>query len=164
MYHHLLADHAKQRALMGATLEAVGRPVEALHFMGQLQEEIAANQAAEEQTLYRDALSRGDEQGWVARSVREHDAIAQLINELTQLDPRFEAWASGLRDLAERLTGHLDSEEAAVSVYLRASVAPDRGEVLARHYLTIKSLEVELWGNAIPASERSSRADIAAAG
>jgi hypothetical protein len=138
-------------------------PPEAFSLLAQLQDEVEAHQAAEEQTLYAAILARSRDSARVSEGVAGHNAIGHLLSKLSGTDPDPDAWAAGLRDLAECLAGQLDHEESVLFSYARSMISEERAGALAERYELVKEAEVDLWGNAVPTAPGAPWAEAAAA-
>lgn len=163
IYERLMADHARQRRLVQDILQLAARPAEAFALLLQLQEEVEAHQAAEEQTLYAEILALSKDSTKVSGGVSGHDAIGGLLDGLINPEPDFDAWRAGLSDLAECHSGLLYDEEALIISYARSIISEQRARALAERFDLLKEMEADVWGNAVSPALGPGWADSAAA-
>ena len=163
IYERLMADHVRQRRLVQDILQLASKPAQAFSLLLQLQEEVEAHQAAEEQTLYAEIVALSKDSTQVSGGVSGHDAIAQLLDTLINPEPNFDAWLSGLSDLAECLFGRLYDEETITFSYARSIISEERARALVERFDFIKEVEADVWGKAVPTTPGPGWVDSAAA-
>lgn len=153
IFQRLMADHSAQRRLAADILNATGSFGERRVLFERLCDDLAAQNAAEEQTFGAELLACARGQAEAQRLLTAHNALAEQVLDLSELDISSCDWQSAFAQLKDTLERHLDAEESGAFPLLRAAVTAQRAEQLGERYACLKAAEAETWGS-LPLANR----------
>jgi hemerythrin-like domain-containing protein len=104
-------DHETQRMLVSLLTETEGASEGRTELWSRLKQELQAHAGAEERFFYVPLMEHDMTQEAARHSVAEHQELDDLIEQLDGCDMSAPQWLQTARQLAERLTHHLDEEE-----------------------------------------------------
>lgn len=130
----LRRDHDTQRDLLARLADTHGDTDERRELFASLQSEMESHAAAEERSLYAAMMRAEGGQEKARHSVHEHKQMADLLEELADLDPASPAWLPKLRALRTCTEHHLDEEEHEVFQLAGRLLADDDQRSLAPLY------------------------------
>ena len=116
-------DHETQRTLVSLLTETEGGSAGRAELWPRLKRELQAHAGAEERFFYVPLMEHDMTQEAARHSVAEHKELDDFIEQLDSYDMSGPQWLRTARQLAERLTHHLDEEE--IEIY------PVAGRVLS---------------------------------
>lgn len=156
----LLVDHARQRELMESLQNAALGHRERLQLFEELQTELAAHAAAEEQTLYAELLAHAREE--IQQGVTSNNIVAEFAHQLYELEIGSPQWMATFADLTAEVERHLDLEEAHLFPRARALIKRSKAKSLAIRFQQMRLDELCLNGGcllgqppaSLPACER----------
>lgn len=114
VFEALRADHDTQRDLVSRLIETEGDSDDRTKLFAELKTELAAHADAEERFFYIPMMEFDLTQEKARHSVAEHHELDELVESLDETDMSSSSWLSTAKDLADRLTHHLDEEEQEV--------------------------------------------------
>lgn len=134
IFEALRNDHETQRTLADQLVKTSGDSDGRRELYERLKRELVAHAAAEERHFYVPLMEHDDTQEKARHSVAEHHELDEFMEQLDEYDMSAPAWLQTARDMAERLTHHLDEEEQ--EVFQMAGKVLDDGQKdeLAREY------------------------------
>lgn len=145
IFEALREDHDIQRDLASRLIETQGDSDTRQALFDDIKLELAAHAAAEERYFYIPLMKHDATQEKSRHSVAEHHELDELVEKLEETDMSSPGWLVAAKELAHRLTHHLDEEEHEVfqmagkvlSDSQKTSLATDyREEMQARHETT----------------------------
>ena len=107
-------DHETQRTLVSLLTETEGASEGRAELWGRLKQELQAHAGAEERFFYVPLMEHDMTQEAARHSVAEHKELDDFIEQLDSYDMSGPQWLQTARQLAERLTHHLDEEETEI--------------------------------------------------
>ncbi len=114
IFEAIRQDHETQRTLVDQLVKTEGESGSRKELFADLRVELEAHAAAEERFFYVPLMEHDRSQDKARHSVAEHHELDELIEQLEGYDMSGPQWIQTFRDLADRLTHHLDEEEAEV--------------------------------------------------
>lgn len=125
---------------MKSILSTAGDDRERRDLFEELQAELMAHAAAEEQTFYAELLADAREQ--VQQSVAGNDRVAELAFRLRDLDAEGPQWLAAFTDLKAAVENHLDLEEAELLPRARRLIKRSRAKRLGKCFEQVKLREL----------------------
>lgn len=107
-------DHETQRTLVALLTETEGASDDRAELWHRLKRELQAHAGAEERFFYVPLMEHDMTQEAARHSVAEHKELDDFIEQLDSYDMSGPQWLQTARQLAERLTHHLDEEETEI--------------------------------------------------
>lgn len=114
IFEELRSDHDRQRDLAERLLATEGDSDERRKIFDELKTELQAHAGAEERYFYNPLMDHDVTQEHARHSVAEHHELDEYIEQLEERDMSSPQWLPTARDLVDRLTHHLDEEEAEI--------------------------------------------------
>lgn len=111
IFDRLKKDHDKHRQLIEAIGETQGDSPEREQLFEQFKIDATAHAAAEEETFYATIMQESDLREDARHSVTEHNELAELFIELTDLDKGSSGWLNKFNKLKEKYLHHIKEEE-----------------------------------------------------
>jgi hypothetical protein len=111
IFEALRDDHERQRDLVGRLLDTEGDSDERRKIFDELKIELEAHAGAEERFFYIPLMEHDLTQDKARHSVAEHKELDDFVEQLDEYDMTAPQWIVTARELAHRLTHHLDEEE-----------------------------------------------------
>ena len=111
IFEALRADHEIQRDLADRLLETEGDSEERRELFDRLKVELEAHAGAEERYFYVPLMEHDLTQDKARHSVSEHKELDDFVEQLEEYDMSGSQWLQTAKELAHRLTHHLDEEE-----------------------------------------------------
>ena len=111
IFEALRSDHESQRDLVARLLQTEGDSPERRDLFARLTTEMEAHAGAEERYFYVPLMEQDLTQEKARHSVAEHHELDEFLEQLHEYDMSGSQWIQTARDLAHRLTHHLDEEE-----------------------------------------------------
>ena len=111
IFEALRADHERQRDLADRLLQTEGDSDERRDLFEQLKTELLAHAGAEERFFYIPLMEHDQTQEKARHSVSEHKELDDFVEQLEGYEMDASQWLITARDMAHRLTHHLDEEE-----------------------------------------------------
>ena len=107
-------DHQTQRTLVSLLTETEGASEGRAELWSRLKRELQAHAGAEERFFYVPLMEHDMTQAAARHSVAEHQELDDFIERLDRYDMSAPQWLQTARQLADRLTHHLDEEETEI--------------------------------------------------
>lgn len=114
IFDSLRADHDKQRTLADLMTKTTGDSDGRRDLYERLKRELEAHAGAEERYFYVPLMEHDLTQDKARHSVAEHKELDDFIEQLDGYDMGGSQWLQTAKELAHRLTHHLDEEEQEV--------------------------------------------------
>lgn len=111
IFERLKADHDKHRKLIEAIGETTGDSPERRELFETFKVDATAHAAAEEETFYATIMQESDLREDARHSVTEHNELAELFIELSDLDMASSGWLNKFNKLKEKYLHHIKEEE-----------------------------------------------------
>lgn len=111
IFEALRNDHERQRDLVNRLLETEGDSPERRELFDALKTELEAHAGAEERFFYIPLMEHDLTQDKARHSVSEHKELDDFVEQLDEYDMSGPQWIQTAKELAHRLTHHLDEEE-----------------------------------------------------
>ncbi len=111
IFEALRADHERQRELVDRLVQTEGASDERRRLFEQLKAELEAHAGAEERCFYVPLMEEDLTQDQARHSVAEHQELDDFVEQLDDYDMSGPQWIQTAKELAHRLTHHLDEEE-----------------------------------------------------
>lgn len=141
IYQDLKKDHDLHRTLLKQIAGTSGP--ERKEAFEELQLQIAAHAAAEEESLYATMLAEPDLRDDARHSVAEHKEVADYLAELAKLDPDAAEWQPKFDHMRERYEHHIDEEESEMFPAAERQLSEETEDKLAETYEERKPAELE---------------------
>ena len=136
IFDALRADHETQRTLVDLLTKTTGDSDGRTELFDRLKRELEAHAGAEERHFYVPLMEFDATQEKARHSVAEHKELDDFIEQLDGYDPGSSQWLQTARELAHRLTHHLDEEEHEVFQMAGKVLTDDQKQQLADDYDT----------------------------
>ena len=134
IFEALRDDHEIQRDLIASLVETHGDSDDRGEIFDKIRRELRSHAAAEERYFYVPLMESDTTQDQARHSVAEHKELDDYLEQLEQYDRTAPQWLLTARELAERLTHHLDEEETEVfPVAGRVLSADDKAELAEKY-------------------------------
>jgi hemerythrin-like domain-containing protein len=114
IFEVIRGDHETQRTLVALLTETEGASDGRAELWHRLKRELQAHAGAEERFFYVPLMEHDTTQEAARHSVAEHKELDDFIEQLDSYDMSGPQWLQTARQLAERLTHHLDEEETEI--------------------------------------------------
>jgi hemerythrin-like domain-containing protein len=111
IFEALRADHETQRDLIERLVKTEGDSEERRDLFERLKTELEAHAGAEERYFYVPLMENDLTQDKARHSVSEHKELDDFVEQLEEYDMSGSQWLQTAKELAHRLTHHLDEEE-----------------------------------------------------
>jgi hypothetical protein len=111
IFEALRDDHERQRDLIARLVGTEGDSVERRRIFDELKVELHAHAGAEERFFYNPLMEHDLTQDKARHSVAEHKELDDFVEQLDEYDMSAPQWLVTAKELAHRLTHHLDEEE-----------------------------------------------------
>ncbi|MFP5489515.1 MAG: hemerythrin domain-containing protein [Acidimicrobiia bacterium] len=134
IFEALRSDHERQRDLVDRLLQTEGASDERQDLFERLTVELEAHAGAEERFFYVPLMEHDLTQEKARHSVAEHHELDELVEQLQEYDMSGSQWIQTARDLAHRLTHHLDEEEHEVFQMAGKALTEQQKSDLAAEY------------------------------
>ena len=134
IFEALRDDHETQRTLIGILVATHGDSDGRDEIFDKVRRELRAHAAAEERYFYVPLMESDTTQDQARHSVAEHKELDDFLEQLEQYDRTAPQWLLTARELAERLTHHLDEEETEVFPVAGRVLSADDKVKLAEQY------------------------------
>jgi len=142
IYERLKEDHRRQEILMRQVMETSGDSPERRNLWTRLKAEIEAHAAAEEQTFYAALIRKPDGQAEARHSVAEHKDVADIVDELDEMDMGSGAWLQKFETLRDGLLHHVSEEEDEIFSKARQLIDDDRANAMTERFDERKDAEL----------------------
>lgn len=136
IFDALRADHETQRTLVDLLTKTTGDSDGRTELFDRLKRELEAHAGAEERHFYVPLMEFDATQEKARHSVAEHKELDDFIEQLEGYDPGSSQWLQTARELAHRLTHHLDEDEHEVFQMAGKVLTDDQKQQLADDYDT----------------------------
>ena len=134
IFEALRDDHEIQRDLIASLVETHGNSDDRDDIFDKIRRELRSHAAAKERYFYVPLMESDTTQDQARHSVAEHKELDDYLEQLEQYDRTAPQWLLTARELAERLTHHLDEEETEVfPVAGRVLSADDKAELAEKY-------------------------------
>jgi len=134
IFEALRDDHEIQRDLIASLVETHGNSDDRDDIFDKIRRELRSHAAAKERYFYVPLMESDTTQDQARHSVAEHKELDDYLEQLEQYDRTAPQWMLTARELAERLTHHLDEEETEVfPVAGRVLSADDKAELAEKY-------------------------------
>lgn len=134
IFEALRHDHDRQRTLIAELLDTTGDSDKRRRAYDELKVELSAHAMHEERQFYVPLMSHDKTQEHARHSIAEHHELDELVEQLDGYDMSGPQWIQSARDLAERLTHHLDEEEREIFPVAGKVLSDDEKRTLAGAY------------------------------
>ncbi len=134
IFESLRADHETQRTLADLVTKTTGGSDGRQELYGRLKRELEAHAGAEERYFYVPLMEHDVTQDKARHSVAEHKELDDYIEQLDEYDMSGSQWLQTAKELAHRLTHHLDEEEHEVFQLAGKTLSDDEKVALAKEY------------------------------
>ncbi len=134
IFEALRDDHEIQRTLIGILVDTHGDSDGRREIFQTVRRELRAHAAAEERYFYVPLMESDTTQDQARHSVAEHKELDDYLEQLEQYDRTAPQWLVTARQLADRLTHHLDEEETEVFPVAGRVLSDDDKAKLAEDY------------------------------
>ncbi len=134
IFEALRADHDTQRTLIDLLTKTEGDSDGRRELFDRLRAQLRAHAAAEERYFYVPLMEHDLTQDNARHSVAEHKELDDFIEQLESYELSAPQWLITARDLADRLTHHLDEEEREVFPVAGKALSDDEKLELATDY------------------------------
>ena len=134
IFEALRADHERQRELVDRLLQTEGASEERKDLFDRLSTELEAHAGAEERYFYVPLMEDDLTQDKARHSVSEHKELDDFVEQLEGYDMSGSQWLQTAKDLAHRLTHHLDEEEHEVFQMAGKALTEQQKQDLAVEY------------------------------
>lgn len=134
IFDALRSDHDAQRTLIDIVTSTHGDSEGRRETWERLKRELQAHAGAEERHFYVPLMEHDMTQGKARHSVAEHQELDDFIERLDEYDMSGSQWLQTARELADRLTHHLDEEEREVFQLAGKALSDDEKDRLAAEY------------------------------
>lgn len=114
MYKKLKEDHQVQRRLMEILEKTHGDSDGRRELFDRFCDAVEAHAAAEERVLYAELLQKPRGRDHAAHSVKEHEEMREMLEQLRETDMSSSGWLATARKLFEMNRHHMDEEEQKV--------------------------------------------------
>ncbi len=111
IFERLKRDHDKHRKLIDAIGQTQGDSPDRSQLFEEFKIDATAHAAAEEETFYATIMQESELREDARHSVTEHNELAELFVELTDLDKGSSGWLNKFNKLKEKYLHHIDEEE-----------------------------------------------------
>ena len=111
IFDRLKVDHDKHRQLIAAIVETTGDSPDRKQLFEQFKVDATAHAAAEEETFYATIMQESDLREDARHSVTEHNELAELFIELSDMDMASPGWLNKFHKLEEKYLHHIKEEE-----------------------------------------------------
>lgn len=127
-------DHDRQRDLLDRLLDTQGDSDDRRKLFGELKTELEAHAGAEERFFYVPLMEHDLTQDKARHSVAEHKELDDFVEQLDEYDMSAPQWLVTAKELAHRLTHHLDEEEREVFQMAGKALKETEKDELAASY------------------------------
>ena len=134
IFEALRSDHDRQRDLVERLVQTEGASDERQELFEQLKSELEAHAGAEERFFYVPLMEEDLTQDKARHSVSEHKELDDFVEQLEGYDMSGSQWIQTAKDLAHRLTHHLDEEEQEVFQLAGKALTERQKQDLAEQY------------------------------
>ena len=134
IFEALRSDHERQRDLVDRLLQTEGASDERKDLFERLKVELEAHSGAEERFFYVPLMEEDLTQDKARHSVAEHKELDDFVEQLEQYDMAGSQWIQTAKELAHRLTHHLDEEEREVFQLAGKALTEQQKQDLAADY------------------------------
>ena len=111
IFEALRSDHETQRDLIDRLVQTEGDSDERRELFARLTTELEAHAGAEERYFYVPLMEHDETQDKARHSVSEHKELDDFVEQLEGYEMTAPQWLQTAKELAHRLTHHLDEEE-----------------------------------------------------
>lgn len=136
IFEALRDDHQIQRSLISIMVGTHGNSDERNDVFEKIRRELRSHAAAEERYFYVPLMESDTTQDKARHSVAEHKELEDYLEQLEGYDMSGPQWIQTARDLAKRLTHHLDEEETEVFPVAGRVLSDGDKSRLAQEYRT----------------------------
>jgi iron-sulfur cluster repair protein YtfE (RIC family) len=143
IYERLKADHDRQRDLAARIVETAGDSKERRELWQAFKVELEAHASAEEQSFYAGLMQAPAASDQARHSVTEHKEMADLCEEIDEIDMSSGAWLTRFKKLKDDVEHHLDEEEADVFPLARENMSAETEKAIEAYFVERKPAEVE---------------------
>lgn len=134
IFEALRSDHERQRDLIDRLVQTEGASDERKDLFEQLKTELEAHAGAEERFFYVPLMEEDLTQDKARHSVSEHKELDDFVEQLEEYDMSGSQWIQTAKELAHRLTHHLDEEEQEVFQLAGKALTETQKRDLAEQY------------------------------
>jgi hemerythrin superfamily protein len=135
IFEALRADHESQRDLIDRLVKTEGDSEERRELFDRLKTELEAHAGAEERYFYVPLMEHDLTQDKARHSVSEHKELEDFVEQLEAYEMSGSQWLQTARELARRLTHHLDEEEHEVFQMAGKALTDQDKQSYAERYL-----------------------------
>ena len=136
IFDSLRDDHQKQRTLVDLVVKTTGDSDGREELWERLKRELEAHAGAEERYFYVPLMEHDLTQDKARHSVSEHKELDDFIEQLDEYEMSGPQWLQTAKELAHKLTHHLDEEEQEVFQLAGKALTDGQKESLAKEYET----------------------------
>ncbi len=134
IFDSLRDDHQKQRTLVDLVVKTTGDSDGREELWERLKRELEAHSGAEERHFYVPLMEHDLTQDKARHSVSEHKELDDFIEQLDEYEMSGSQWLQTAKELAHKLTHHLDEEEHEVFQLAGKALTDGQKETLAKEY------------------------------
>ncbi len=134
IFDSLRDDHQKQRTLVDLVVKTTGDSDGREELWERLKRELEAHAGAEERYFYVPLMEHDLTQDKARHSVSEHKELDDFIEQLDEYEMSGSQWLQTAKELAHKLTHHLDEEEQEVFQLAGKALTDGQKESLAKEY------------------------------
>lgn len=134
IFDSLRDDHQKQRTLVDLVVKTTGDSDGREELWARLKRELEAHAGAEERYFYVPLMEHDLTQDKARHSVSEHKELDDFIEQLDEYEMSGPQWLQTAKELAHKLTHHLDEEEQEVFQLAGKALTDGQKESLAKEY------------------------------
>lgn len=114
IFDRLREDHDRHRRLLDILSKTEGASDGREELFGKLKEDLINHAKAEERCFYAELLGVRESQNLSSHSIKEHEELEALVNELDELDFSSPQWLVKLKQLKHDVEHHEKEEEVEV--------------------------------------------------
>jgi len=134
IFDSLRDDHQKQRTLVDLVVKTTGDSDGREELWERLKRELETHAGAEERYFYVPLMEHDLTQDKARHSVSEHKELDDFIEQLDEYEMSGPQWLQTAKELAHKLTHHLDEEEQEVFQLAGKALTDGQKESLAKEY------------------------------
>lgn len=142
IFDELRLDHDSHQRLLDRLSESESDAAERRDLLKRLREELTAHARAEERALYSPMLADASAQGQASHSIKEHEEMESMLDDVAGKDPTGRAWLPAIRALAEFVKHHEDEEEREVFPVAGRAFSDEDKERMADDFRLQKKKEI----------------------
>ncbi|MEX2491738.1 MAG: hemerythrin domain-containing protein [Nitrospirales bacterium] len=104
----------------------------------QLKEDLEAHSQGEEAAFYSTLKEHTEMQAMIEEATEEHDEVANLLEEMEELDIESEDWTSKLAELQKNVLHHVKEEEGEIFKKAKEIMGKDEMQTLGKEFQSAK--------------------------